>query len=212
MSRCKNVIINLKIKIMKTENFISTNFKCFSREKAEKQFMEKVSPWNWEALLENLTTPEEAERISGFTELDGLLFLLIDDELNLAYSKSEQRLINSITFIYSRQYVNELINLDTIHCMYGFPQNKSPKDVFESPYYKHLIKDFIKEESYKIENVIKYQDEELLIHLDLAFIYLYKLDAQTFTNSNLIIKIPEVKIQLGRMNENEKNEKEYYEN
>ena len=66
---------------MKKKNVYMTNCQYYTHEQAEEELRDKVSVLNYPILKDHITEPSLAEHIGGFTEQDGVLFLLIGDEM-----------------------------------------------------------------------------------------------------------------------------------
>jgi hypothetical protein len=80
---------------MKKEKIYRTDYRCFTSEEAEKQFKELVSVLNWELLSLHITDPFLSTFIEGFTEQNGTLFFLVDDEMtSVTYNLSHPRFSN----------------------------------------------------------------------------------------------------------------------
>lgn len=58
-----------------------TECKCYTEEQADLQLKDKVSALNYPILIAHITKPMFANRINGFAEQNGVLFLMIDDEM-----------------------------------------------------------------------------------------------------------------------------------
>ena len=58
-----------------------TNCQCYSEDQAELELMNKVSALNYPILKSHITIPILAEHINGFAEQNGVLFLMIGDEM-----------------------------------------------------------------------------------------------------------------------------------
>lgn len=58
-----------------------TDCQCYSEEQAEMQLKDKVSALNYPILKAHVTKPVLAEQIDGFTEQNGVLFLMIGYEM-----------------------------------------------------------------------------------------------------------------------------------
>ena len=59
----------------------TTDCQCYTEEQAEKHFRNKLSMLNYPILKAHLTDPLFAMLINGFAEQNGVLFLMIGDEM-----------------------------------------------------------------------------------------------------------------------------------
>jgi len=66
---------------MGNNNIYMTNRHCYSLSEAQEILRHELSERNWSTLISNITDSYSASRIDGFTEIDGILFLLMDDDL-----------------------------------------------------------------------------------------------------------------------------------
>lgn len=58
-----------------------TDCQCYTEEQAELQLKDKVSALNYPILIAHNTKPMLAGHINGFAEQNGVLFLMIDNEM-----------------------------------------------------------------------------------------------------------------------------------
>ena len=58
-----------------------TDCQCYTEEQAELHLKDKVSALNYPILIAHITKPRLAEHIEGFAEQNGVLFLMIGNEM-----------------------------------------------------------------------------------------------------------------------------------
>lgn len=58
-----------------------TDCQCYTEEQAELYFKDKVSALNYPILIAHITKPWLADNIKGFAEQNGVLFLMIGNEM-----------------------------------------------------------------------------------------------------------------------------------
>ncbi len=58
-----------------------TECQCYTEEQAELHLKDKVSAINYPILITHITKPMLAMHINGFAEQNGVLFLMIDNEM-----------------------------------------------------------------------------------------------------------------------------------
>ena len=66
---------------MKSKSIHITNCQCYTDEQAEQELRDKVSVLNYPILIKHITEQSLARHINGFAEQDGVLFLMIGDEM-----------------------------------------------------------------------------------------------------------------------------------
>lgn len=66
--------------IMKTIIYF-TDCQCYTETQAELRLKDKVSALIYPILIEHITIPTLAGHINGFAEQNGVLFLMIDNEM-----------------------------------------------------------------------------------------------------------------------------------
>jgi hypothetical protein len=66
---------------MKRSIIYLTDCQCYTEEQAELHLKDKVSALNFPILKAHITKPVFAEHIEGFAEQNGVLFLMIGDEM-----------------------------------------------------------------------------------------------------------------------------------
>lgn len=66
---------------MKKTIIYLTEYQCYKEEQAELYIKDKVSALNYPILKAHITKPVLAQNIEGFAEQNGVLFLMIEDEM-----------------------------------------------------------------------------------------------------------------------------------
>ena len=67
--------------IMKKTIIYLTECQCYTEEQAELQLKHKVSVLNYPILVAHITKPVLAQNIEGFARQNGVLFLMIGNEM-----------------------------------------------------------------------------------------------------------------------------------
>jgi len=90
--------------IMKTIIYF-TDCQCYTETQAELRLKDKVSALIYPILIEHITKPILAGHIKGFAEQNGVLFLMIDNEMvsvtnNYSHPEfSNRKMLNGMSFL-----------------------------------------------------------------------------------------------------------------